>query len=291
MKYIKLFIFFLLISFTCGCSFNRHNLDNATIYTTVYPITYIANYLYGNNSTITSIYPNDVDLNTYSLTEKQIKEYAKGDLFIHLGYGSEKDIAKSFIKENNKILIIDSTLEDNYTLDIINDFRELWLSPNNYINLLKNIKNALKEYLDNTVKEEDIDKLYNELYIKLSWMDAELRSISKEAKSNDNNTLVVANKSLKFLENYGFNIICLEEIQESGSASAIADIKNKFKNSKYTSILKLNSEENSDLINELVDKNKAKVVEINDMVTNNDPTSDYLSIQNENIAAIRNIVS
>ena len=266
-------------------------MDNATIYTTVYPITYLANYLYGNNSTITSIYPNDVDLNTYSLTEKQIKEYAQGDLFIHLGYGNEKDIAKSFIKENSKILIIDSTFEDSYTLDIINDFRELWLSPNNYINLLKNIKNALKEYLDNTVKEEDIDKLYNELYIKLSWMDAELRSISKEAKSNDNNTLVVANKSLKFLEKYGFNIICLEEIQESGSASALADIKNKFKNSKYTSILKLNSEENNDLINELVNKNKAKVVEINDMVTNNDPTSDYLSIQNENIAAIRNIVS
>ena len=274
----------------CSCSLNRVNLDNATIYTTVYPITYIVNYLYGDNSTIKSIYPNDVDLNSYSLTDKQIREYSKGDLFIHLGYGNEKNIAKSFIKENKNMLIIDSTYGDSYSIEVINDFRELWLAPNNYLNLLKNIKNSLKEYLNNSVKEDDIDKFYNELYIKLSWMDAELRSIAKEASANENNTLIIANPSLKFLENYGFNIICLKDIVDSGSASALADIKNKFKNSKYSTILKLNSEDDSDLIKELNEKDNAKIAEINDMVTNDDTTSDYISIQNENIATIRNIL-
>lgn len=290
MKLLKLSILLLVISITCSCSFKTDNLENATIYTTVYPLKYITEYLYGDHSVINSIYPNGVDLNNYTLTDKQIDEYSKGDLFIHLGYGNEKDIAKTFALKNKNMLVIDATYEDNYSLEVTNDFRELWLAPNNYINMLKNVKNALKEYLDNSVIEEDIDKFYNELYIKLSWMDAELRSISKEAKNLDNNTLVILNPSLKYLENYGFTVVCLKDIESSGSKSALADIKNKFKNSKYTTILKLSSEGTTDLVNELVKSSKAKVVDINDMVTNSDNTSDYISIQNENIAAIRDIL-
>ena len=166
----------------------------------------------------------------------------------------------------------------------------MWLAPNNYINLLKNIKNSLKEYMDNAVKEEDIDRFYNELYIKLSWMDSELRNIAKEAASFDNNTLVIATPSLKFLENYGFDIICLKDIEDSGNTNSLTDLKTKFKNSKYKNILKLNSESESELIKDLVNNNKAKIVNLNDMITNSDPTSDYISIQNENIAAIRKIL-
>ncbi len=289
MKILKLFMLFLGSLLLCSCDINHQNLDNAHIYTTVYPLTYIANYLYGNNSTIESIYPDGVDLSTYSLTEKQIDTYAKGDLFIHLGYANEKDIARTLIKKNKDILIIDGTYEDNYSLEVVNDFRELWLAPNNYINMLKNVKNAFKEYLDNAVKEEAIDNLYNELFIKLSWMDADLRSIAEESKALENNTLVVSSKALKFLENYGFNVICLQELEESGSTSAIDDLKNKFK-TKYNAILKLTSDKETDLIKELVNNNKAKIITINDMITNSDQTNDYISIQNENIAAIRDLL-
>ncbi len=290
MKYLKIVFLFLIVSLSCSCSLSKQNLEDATIYTTVYPLKYIAEYLYGDHSTVNSIYPNGVDLNTYELTDKQIDEYAKGDLFIHLGINNEKAIAKSFVDNNKNILIIDATFEDNYSLEVYNDIRELWLAPNNYINMLKNVKNALKDYLDNSVIEEDIDKFYNELYTKLSWMDAELRSIAKEASSIDNNSLVILNPSLKFLENYGFDVVCLKDIEESGSKSALNDLKNKFKNSKYNAILKIAGEEESDLMKELKSSNKINVLEINDMITNSDSTSDYISIQNENIALIRNLL-
>ena len=102
-KIISLLLVLILLT---GCSFGKNNLDNATIYTTVYPISYIVNYLYDDYSVVSSIYPVGVDMNNYSLTDKQVNEYANGDLFVYMGIGREKEIAKSLINENNNLLIM-----------------------------------------------------------------------------------------------------------------------------------------------------------------------------------------
>lgn len=287
MKKYKLIILLIIgIFFVTGCSFTSTNLENAKIYTTIYPVEYITKFLYGEHSEIESIYPIGVELDKYSLTKKQITEYSSGDLFVYVGLGTEKDIAKDFINKNDKLLIIDSTYGLNYNDNI----KELWLAPNNFLMLAKNIKLSLVEYLDNAVLEDDINKKYNELYEKASWLDAELRNIAREAKENDNNTIVVATNTFKFLENYGFNVISLEEIEKSGSENAINDIKNKFKNSKYTTILQLDGEKSSELVNSLVTKSNAKTKTFNNLITNNDSASDYISIQYENIAVIREML-
>ena len=284
MKKIKLLLLIVLNLFVlCGCE--KSSLENAQIYTTVYPVKYITEYLYGNNSTVESIYPDGVDLKNYSLTEKQIEKYSSGDLFVYIGLGNEKELAKSFINRNNKLLIIDAT----YGLSS-NNIVELWLAPNNFLMLVKNIRNSLNEYLDNGIKEDEVNKYYNELYEKISWLDAELRNIAKDAKENGKNTLVVATDSMKFLEGYGFNVISLESIEKSGSENAITDVKNKFKSSTYTSVIKLNSDEKTELIGELEDKYKAKILEMNDLVSNHDTASDYITIQYENIAVIRDLL-
>ena len=287
MKRIKMLILSIcMLTILGGCSFKETNLENAKIYTTVYPIEYITNYLYGENSVIESIYPDGVELEEYELTDKQVENYATGDLFVYVGLGKEKDIAKKLLNKNDKLLIIDSTFGLNYS----NNIKELWLAPNNFLMLAKNVKNSLNEYLDNSFKEEDVTKKYDELYTNVSWVDAELRNIAKEAKENENNTLVVSTNTFKYLESYGFNIVSLEDIEKSGSENAVNDIKSKFKNSKYTKIIKLKGEDNSDLVNELVKSYKADTVTINDMVTNSDTASDYVSMQYENIALIRDIV-
>ena len=282
-KYIVLIICCLLL---CGCKQGNNNLDSARIYTTVYPIKYIVNYLYGDYSVVESIYPNGVDLNNYNLTDKQIDEYANSDLFVYMGLSKEKNIAKSFVKENKNLLIINATDGISYDYDI----KELWLAPNNFLMLAKNIKNTLNEYLDNPLKEEEVTKKYDELYTSISWIDAELRSISREASEINNNTLVVASNSLKFLEKYGFTIISLEDIENSKSENALNDLKNKFKNSKYTTIIKVSSDNNTNLINELVGSYKANIITVEDLVTNSDSSSDYLSIQYKNVATLRNLL-
>lgn len=283
----KIIILIMLIFGLSGCSFKKNNLEEAKIYTTIYPVKYIIEYLYGENSEIESIYPVGVNLEEYELTDKQVDNYSECDLFAYIGLGKEKEIAKKLLNKNNKLLIIDATYGLNYNEDI----KELWLAPNNFLMLSKNIKNSLNEYLDNSFKEEEVTKKYDKLYEEVSWIDAELRSIAKTAKENENNTIVISSNVFKYLETYGFNVISLEDIELSNSENAITDIKNKFKNSTYKSILKLNSEGNTELINELTSKYKAKAVTINDIVTNSDSASNYVTIQYENISAIRDMLN
>ena len=82
-SFLKKILFLALMLFIiCSCSIKKDDLEGATIYTTVYPIKYITNYLYGPYSTINSIYPKDCDLNSFKLTKKQIEYYADSNLFI-----------------------------------------------------------------------------------------------------------------------------------------------------------------------------------------------------------------
>ena len=65
----------ILVLFSITGCFKRDDLEDVTIYTTVYPIEYLTKRLYGYNSEVVSIYPNGVDVNTYELSEKQVKNY------------------------------------------------------------------------------------------------------------------------------------------------------------------------------------------------------------------------
>ena len=65
--------------------------------------------MYGYNSTISSIYPNDTKPEKYSLTDKKVKEYAESDIFIYNGATDEKLIAAKFLEANKHIKLIDAT--------------------------------------------------------------------------------------------------------------------------------------------------------------------------------------
>lgn len=281
MKKVKIFFSLLIVLLgVCGCNKNDNETKTANIYTTIYPLTYVMEKLYGENNTIASIYPNGVDLNDYSLTDKQIKEYSQANMFVYIGLGNELNVAKSFLNNNKKLEIIDATYGLNYN----NKIEELWIAPNNFLMLVKNIKASLNEYIDNEYQLNYIEEQYNEIYKDISWMDADLRSIAKDAKENNNNVIISSSKVFDYLNNYGFEVISLENITNNEKQ----DIKTKFKNGKYTSILKLDTEKENEFIIELKEYD-AKVININSMITNSDPASDYKTIQYENINKIREI--
>lgn len=281
MKKVKIFFSLLIVLLgVCGCNKNDNETKTANIYTTIYPLTYVMEKLYGENNTIASIYPSGVDLNDYKLTDKQIKEYSQANMFVYIGLGNELNVAKSFLNNNKKLEIIDATYGLNYN----NKIEELWIAPNNFLMLVKNIKASLNEYIDNEYQLNYIEEQYNEIYKDISWMDADLRSIAKDAKENNNNVIISSSKVFDYLNNYGFEVISLENITNNEKQ----DIKTKFKNGKYTSILKLDTEKENEFIIELKEYG-AKVININSMITNSDPASDYKTIQYENINKIREI--
>ena len=143
----------LVLGLTSAC-FKRDDMEDIKIYTTVYPISYIIDTLYGNYSEINSIYPNGIDVNNYELTEKQLNEYSNSDLFIYNGLSNEKEIARKLINLNKNLRIIDVSYGLSIEYDN-NDPSELWLSPNNYLMLATTVKDNLVDFMTSTYMKED----------------------------------------------------------------------------------------------------------------------------------------
>ena len=283
MKFKKLLGLALCLLLLSGCSLNKDNLENAQIYTTIYPIKYLTEFLYKDYATIESIYPSGADVLDYELTDKQIKKYSKADLFIYNGLSNEKNITKNLINKNKNLLIIDVSNGLSYTYGV----KELWMSPNNYLMLAKNIKDYLKEYLKSKIIIQYVDEKYEELSEILSLKDADLRSIGKEASSKGNNTLVVSDNTFKFLENYGFNIVSLDE--ETLTESSLNAIQSNFKKKQYSTIFVLDNNY-TDNINDLIKKYGAKTIDIKSMINiDSTNTDDYLTVMQEFIDNIRNV--
>ena len=213
----KIFILLVGLIMLTGC-IKSEELDNATIYTTVYPIEFITNELYGFNSKVNSIYPDGANIENYELSNKKIKKYSKGDLFIYDGLTDEKKIAASFVNRNSKLKIIDVS----ESLSIKYSYQELWLNPSNYLKIAQNIKNGLNNFINSTITNNEIDKNYENLKVILTEFETTLKLMNQNGTYN---TIIVSKDYLKFLENYGFEVISLEETDNLNN-----DIINRAKN-------------------------------------------------------------
>ena len=170
----------LSIFMLSGCSNNQETTSSMTAYTSVYPVEYILENLYGDNVAIYSIYPDGINYKNYSLTKKQLSDYSKGDLFVYNGtIKKEKDYAVELLNKNKKIKIIDACLGMNY----LSDISENWLNPSNYLMMASNIKKGLEEYINENIELKKIEENYEELKLNLSQIDAELKQIASSSNN------------------------------------------------------------------------------------------------------------
>jgi len=284
----KIFKLFLLVIFTImltGC-FKTEELDQAEIYTTIYPIEYIVSELYGYNSDIYSIYPDGVSITEYELSNKKIKKYSNSDLFVYNGLTDEKKIAANFVNNNSKLKIIDVS----EGLAIKYSYEELWLNPSNYLMLAQNTKKGLESYIESTIIKEEINKNYDNLKLTITEFETNLKLLSQNGKYN---TLIVSKNYFKYLENYGFEIISLEENDDLSN-----DIINRAKklvkegNNKYIFVSEEESknESYSETINSIKDAG-AEIKVINTMTVLNSEqrklNENYETIMKSNIELLK----
>lgn len=279
----KIIIITLFMFMFTGC-LKIEELDKAEIYTTTYPIEYLVNELYGYNSKVLSIYPDGANINKYTLSNKKIKKYSKTDLFVYNGLTDEKKIAASFVNKNSKLKIIDVT----EGLAIKYSYEELWLNPINYLMLAQNVKNGLKEYIDSPVIKEEIDKNYDNFKVTISEFETNLKLLSQNAKSN---VIIVSKNYFKFLENYGFEVISVEETEDLSNDTikkAKDAIKNKENNYVFVPEDELNNYSNT--VKELVDAG-AEVKKLNTMTLltskQRENKDDYITLMKENIENLK----
>ncbi len=285
-KFLKLFVISTILFLGAGCKNTLLTEKQEQIYTTVYPIEFLAENLYGENMNINSIFPDGSNPDEYKLTNKQLTDYSLGSIFIYNGLTNEKAIAQKLINKNNKLKIIDVS----YGLSLEDSVEELWLSPSNFLMLSSTVKDNLIEILNSKYATETIEENYKELQTEVSQMDAELRII---AANVENPTLIVDSNIFNFLKKYGYNVISLED-EENLTPNSLATIQKSFQNGTYKYILTRDDKTQNEIVSNLIDNYKAQAVPMKVMSTikeeDRENKENYYTLMQTNIENIRNVI-
>ena len=282
MKKIKYMLLSLLL--LTGCTlFKRDNMENINIITTIYPLEYLTHNIYGQSSIVNSIYPDDIDVDNYKLTEKQIKDNSQKDLFIYMGLTSDSDIAVELINQNKELKLIDATFGMEYKENV----SELWLNPSNLLMILQNIKNGLDEYIDNTYLKLEIDEKYNNIKLALSELDANLKTTIENATKK---TIYTNSNSMLFLEKYGLKVIVVNEDIELYEKN-LALLNDAIESEKITYFFRMEDTTTPVSVKKLEDANKLKELEFRNLknITDTERTNkeDYINITEKNIESLK----
>lgn len=279
MKKIKYLILSLLLIGLTGC-FKDDSMDNINITTSIYPVEYVVNTLYGTHSNIDSIYPKDIDLNSFDVTNTLLDKYANNDLFIFNGLSKESEHVRYLLKKNNDLKIIDVTSNMQYEYSI----EELWLDPNNLLTIANNIRKGFKEYIKSTYLTNEIDENYEQLKINLTNLDGKFYSTVKSAT---NKTIIVSDDAFLFLEKYGIKVISLDP--DTAKEKDIEDAKQLLSN-KTCSYIFIKYKEDNETVTNLLKDTEASKLELYTM-TNleeiNVEKTDYIALMNQNLENLK----
>ena len=285
MKKLKVFSFIIIMVLvsllSSGCT--SDNMENINILVTNYPNEFITQKLYGTHSTVSSIYPDGVDINEYAISSKQKKDFSNYDLFIYNGLiEKERNLAVDLLELNPDLKIIDTA----YVLETDYSPEELWLNPSSLLMMAQNVRIGLEEYISSNVLKTEIDEAYDSLKVELSELDAKYRI---DVDNTNNKIIVVANSALKYLENFGLEVYCVDSDATDKTISNVQDLIN---NKKVDYVYSFVEEELNDKVKKLVDDNdNFTVIELHrlDNMTDDERKNKetYLTIMNNNLDLIK----
>ena len=282
-KYLFLTIVLLIpiALITTGCT--DDSIDNIEIIVTNYPNEYITKKLYENHATITPIYPDGVDINNYKISNKQKHDYAKKDLFIYNGLiEKERNLAIDLLDINPDLKIIDTA----YVLETDYSPEEMWLNPSSLLMMSQNVRLGLEEYISSTYLSKDVDAAYNALKIELSELDADYR-VAVESTNND--TIIVADSALKYLEKFGLNVICIDS---DASDKTLSLAEKAILNKSVSYIMLFKNEKVNDNAQKLLDTysdvQKLELHRLDNITTSERSNGEtYVSIMRNNLDLIK----
>ncbi len=279
-KLLFLLVILIIPFIVSGCS--NDSMDEIEIIVTNYPNEYIVRSLYGNHSTITSIYPDGVLIDTYKISKKQKQEYARKDLFVYNGLiKKERDLAMELLQINHDLRIIDTA----YVLETEYSPEELWLNPSSLLMMSQNVRRSLSEYASSAYLKKDVDEAYDELKISLSELDAEYRLASE---STNNKTIIVADSALKYLEKFGLEVICIDD---DASQKTVSDAQNLINNGTVSYVFKFRGDELGETASNIVNNSGISTIDLHklDNITDQERSEkdDYISIMKDNLESIK----
>lgn len=276
----KILILMIAVFSLTGCLKND-SMEDISITTSVYPIQYIVDYLYGNYSEISSIYPNDSNINEFKITNVLLKDYSKNDLFIFNGLSEENKYVKTMKKNNNELKIIDSTANMTFEYSL----EELWLDPNNLLTIANNIKNGFNEYIKANYLINKIDENYTNLKFELTSLDGKFYST---VKNSEYDYIIVDDDAFKFLEKYGLTVISLDK--DTVKEKDIYTAKELLNDGDCSYIFTVYGNEKSDTVDEILTstgKTNLELYTMTNLSELNIEKNNYITLMNDNLNQLK----
>lgn len=276
------FMLLLTVMLLTGC-FKRYNMEDINIITTSYPVEYVVNFLYGDNSNVKSIYPRSANVAEYEITDKQIKDFSDNDLFVYNGNSNERELATRMLNNNRNLKIIDAA----YGVDSVFSEYDLWLNPSNVLMIGQNVRNGLEDYISNPYLVEEINNKYQILKVSISELETEYK---KTADNSVDKRIISSSETLKFLEKYGFTVINLTEKGEK-KENNIELAKSLLKNKKLSYVYVIENDINLDVIDNVIKEYKVDKLTFRtiETITEDDVNNgeDYISLMYDNIELLK----
>ena len=209
MKKLAIIFAFILSASTVlvGCNDNNtantKNENQLSIYTTVYPLEFMAEQIGGDYVNVSSIYPAGVDEHTFEPTQKDIINIAESDLFYYIGHNLEgfvNNVTKTLANENVEMTAIgekvnlgaedgehDHEHADHEHEDDGHDHGSidphLWIDPLYAKDMAESIKDSLIEKMPE--QEKVFEENYAALAQKFDELNADYTKVFSEAKHDE----------------------------------------------------------------------------------------------------------
>lgn len=288
----------LLILSACHPGVEEHN-QQFTIYTTVYPLQFIADEIVGSHGLVTSILPPGVDAHTYEPTSEDIKKIANSDIFIYMGpqmEGFAETTANALHTEETIFIDVSNHRElfikedhDHHGEDMNLD-PHLWLDPLRLLDLAALIKNELIHLTPHL--EETFEENFSTLKTSLQKLDQNYMETFQE---KSNKYMLVTHAAYGYWEDrYG-----LQQIPISGlalgnepSQKELIQIVEQAKEQELTFVVY--EQNSSDRIAKIIqDHLQAEAVTLHNLevLTDEDLANDedYLSLMKKNLRTLDKI--
>lgn len=218
-KFLPYLITALLFLTACSNSSEEDN-SKLNIYTTVFPLTSFVEEIGGDTVEVESIYPAGADMHSYEPTQKDMMEYADGNIFMMTSNDLDP-IAKNItdtINEDTNVIETTANINEDDLISTSHDDHDhehdddhdhehgsgdphIWLNPNLAIIMAESVKDAL---IDAQPEHSDMyEENFNNLRTDLEDIDKQLTEITEDPVYTD---VYISHESLGYLaEQYGFH--------------------------------------------------------------------------------------
>lgn len=217
-RLLLILLFTLFIFYGCQTFDEDRDESSLMIYTSIYPLAYLASEIAGEYASVQPVIPAGVDAHTYEPTSKDITTLARADAFIYIGGNMESfssTIAKTLANEQVKLIEM-SEHEDLFLIDgEKSDDPHIWLDPLRMIQMGDIITEKLSEIAPDfsEVFEENKKRLEENLHS----LDESFRTMFAH---KNNKEVIVSHAAYGYWEErYGLDQIAISGLTSSDEPS------------------------------------------------------------------------